>query len=213
MREEAKVCPSARHYASFLRDVHNNLRVVGDLRGRHSARYHQMVQDYRAVARELGCRRAFEHALWSSHIGSAHPGRHEPRIHARAGEATDVERRQGTVLVVDDDPDIVDMVESVLGDQGFEVLAGLAGVALQVAHDRHPDVILLDLLMPGMDGVEVSRRLRDDPVTADIPIIAMSARQHLCESAEMLLANDLLSKPFHVGDLYAAVTHWAALSR
>ena len=83
----------------------------------------------------------------------------------------------GTVLVVDDDASIVHFLEMALEDAGYTVLAAVGGEALRVAHDRHPDVILLDLMMPGMDGIEVSHRLRADPATADIPLIkAVHAR-------------------------------------
>jgi two-component system alkaline phosphatase synthesis response regulator PhoP len=79
------------------------------------------------------------------------------------------------ILVVDDDPDIVEMLHCLLHDAGYEVATADDGAALPLAHERQPRVILLDILMPGMDGVEVSRRLRADPATAPIPIIAMSA--------------------------------------
>src|SRR5579871_3721426 len=76
-----------------------------------------------------------------------------------------------TVLVVDDDPATVSFLEAALSVEGYEVLAALDEAALRVAHEQQPNVILLDLMMPGMDGVEVSQRLRADPVTAHIPII------------------------------------------
>src|SRR5919197_5985809 len=82
-----------------------------------------------------------------------------------------------TVLVVDDDPSITEFVEMALEDAGYQVLAAVGGAALQVAHDRHPDVILLDIMMPGMDGVEVSQYLQTDPATADIPPLVMSENE------------------------------------
>lgn len=115
---------------------------------------------------------------------------------------------RGTVLVVEDDSAIVDLIQEALKDEGYEVLAAMNGGALQVAHDRHPDVILLDIMMPGMDGVEVSRRLRADPDTAAIPIIAMSAHHRLQATAERMLADDRLPKPFDLDGLYDVVAHW-----
>ena len=70
---------------------------------------------------------------------------------------------KGTVLVVDDDPDIIDFLETALEDAGYLVLASVGAESLGVAHELHPDVILLDINM-GMTGVEVSQRLRDNPV-------------------------------------------------
>src|SRR5207248_1633008 len=80
---------------------------------------------------------------------------------------------------VDDDPAIVCFLREALEDEGYEVVTTVDGEALPLAHDLHPSVILLDAAMPGMDGLEVSRRLRADPVTALIPIVAMSAQQDL----------------------------------
>ena len=116
----------------------------------------------------------------------------------------------GTVLVVDDDPAIVELVETALEDQGYQVFSAVNGAALQAAHDRQPDVILLDILMPGMDGIEVSRRLRADPATAGIPIVIMSAQDRLRVAAAAMQINDQLPKPFEITGLYATVARWAS---
>ena len=113
-----------------------------------------------------------------------------------------------TVLVVDDDPSITEFVALALEDAGYQVLAAVGGAALQLAHDRHPDVILLDIMMPEMDGVEVSRHLHTDPATADIPIVVMSEQEHLQILAGRMSADDELPKPFDCQDLYATVARW-----
>lgn len=113
-----------------------------------------------------------------------------------------------TVLVVDDDPAIVELVEMALEDMGYRVLTAVNGAALAVAQDQRPGVILLDVNMPGMDGVEVSQRLRANPITADIPIVAISAHEHLQATAGLLLVDDRLSKPFLIRDLYDTVARW-----
>ncbi len=115
-----------------------------------------------------------------------------------------------TVLVVEDDPDIVDLIETALEEHGYNVLGTVDGDALQIAHDVHPAAILLDINMPGMDGVEVSRRLRADPVTAEIPIIVMSAQDRLRATGPLMEVNDRLPKPFGIADLYRVVERWAA---
>lgn len=115
---------------------------------------------------------------------------------------------KGTVLVVDDDPGIVSLLEVVLEDDGYSVLAAVGGAALQVAHDQHPDLVLLDIMMPGMDGVEVSQRLRADPQTADIPIVVMSAHDRLRATSSRMPVNDSLPKPFEMSDLCATVARW-----
>lgn len=115
----------------------------------------------------------------------------------------------GIVLVVDDDPAIVELVETALQDQGYQVLSAVNGAALQLARERQPDVILLDILMPGMDGVEISQRLRADPLTARIPIIAMSAQDRLRATSSLMPVNDRLTKPFRLAGLYSTVARWA----
>ena len=113
-----------------------------------------------------------------------------------------------TVLVVDDDAAIVGLLREMLEDHGYRVLSAAGGEALRLARETHPAVILLDLLMPGMDGFMVARCLRRDPATAHIPIIAMSAARRLWAAAPRLPADALLAKPFHFGDVCALVDHW-----
>jgi CheY-like chemotaxis protein len=114
----------------------------------------------------------------------------------------------GTVLVVDDDPSIVDLLETALTGQGYRVESAVDGAAVQRARDLQPDVILLDLMMPGMDGVEVSRRLRAAPETAAIPIVAMSAAERLGTTAAQMVVDDRLPKPFELRHVFALVARW-----
>ncbi len=115
---------------------------------------------------------------------------------------------KGTVLVVDDDPDIIDFLETPLEDAGYLVLAAVGAASLGVAHETQPDVILLDINMPGMNGVEVSQRLRDNPVTAAIPIVVMSAQDRLQATGGLMPVNDRLPKPFDLARLYKVVARW-----
>lgn len=117
---------------------------------------------------------------------------------------------KGTVLVVDDDAAISDFLQAALEFEGYEVLTAVDGVALRLAADEHPAVILLDIQMPVMDGVEVSRRLRADPRTAGIPIIAMSAGERLLHAVSSMQVDDRLAKPFSLAMLYETVARWAA---
>jgi two-component system, OmpR family, alkaline phosphatase synthesis response regulator PhoP len=114
----------------------------------------------------------------------------------------------GTVLVIDDDPAIVDFLEMALEGEGYRVLASVDGEALRLAHDLQPNLILLDIMMPGMDGVEVSRRLRADPVTAGIPIVVMSAQDRLRATAALMPIDDRLPKPFALDRLFSTVDRW-----
>ncbi|MGH9196925.1 MAG: response regulator, partial [Acidimicrobiia bacterium] len=81
------------------------------------------------------------------------------------------------ILVADDDPDIVRFVEINLRLEGFEVLtAGDGEVAVETATEERPDLVLLDIMMPKMDGLEVTQRLRNDPRTANTCIIMLTAK-------------------------------------
>jgi len=119
---------------------------------------------------------------------------------------------QRRVLVVDDDAAIVDLLETALEDEGYQVFATVGAAALPLARDLQPAVILLDINMPGMDGIEVSQRLRDDPATAHIPIIVMSAQDCLRATGPLMPVNDRLPKPFDLTVLYATVARWAQAS-
>ena len=117
-----------------------------------------------------------------------------------------------TVLVIDDDPDIQDLLQTALEDAGYHVLTAVDGAALPLAQAELPDLILLDIQMPGMDGVEVSKRLRANPITASIPIIVMSAYDRLRAVAAAMPVNDQLPKPFVMERLYGTVARWAQAS-
>jgi DNA-binding response OmpR family regulator len=119
---------------------------------------------------------------------------------------------QTLVLVVDDDAAIATFVTAALEDAGYAVAWAVDGAALPLACERHPAVILLDLVMPGMDGGEVSRRLRANTRTAAIPIIVMSAQPDLRGAVAALPVDDQLPKPFTLDELYARVAQWAALA-
>jgi CheY-like chemotaxis protein len=112
----------------------------------------------------------------------------------------------GCVLVVEDDPAIATVVEETLTAEGYEVVCTGAVGALRLARELHPDVILLDYVMPGMDGAEISRRLRADRATAAIPLILMSAcppaaRPRIPVDAE-------LPKPFDLEAMSTVVAQW-----
>ena len=82
-----------------------------------------------------------------------------------------------TVLVVDDEKDLVELVQYHLEKDGMKCLEARDGeTALQLARERNPDLIVLDLMLPGVDGLEVCRKLRKDPKTASVAIIMLTAK-------------------------------------
>ena len=110
-----------------------------------------------------------------------------------------------TVLIVDDEPKIAQLARDYLEHAGFGVLtAGEGTAALQAARTRHPDLVVLDLGLPGMDGMDVARELRRE---SDVPIIMLTARD---DEIDKLLglevgADDYLTKPFSPRELVARV--------
>jgi len=110
-----------------------------------------------------------------------------------------------TVLVVDDEPQIVQVVRDYLEHGGFSVLSAADGpTALRLARTRHPDLVILDLGLPGLDGLDVTRSLRRDGA---VPIIMLTARGD--ESDKLvgleLGADDYVTKPFSPKELVARV--------
>ena len=109
--------------------------------------------------------------------------------------------RKGKVLIAEDDPDTNSLLTELLIRKGFETVRALNGYeALAAAYRERPDLILLDLRMPGMDGYEALTRLKRDQVTQDIPIIAISAHAADVEVERQRLqalgVREFLSKPF-----------------
>lgn len=124
------------------------------------------------------------------------------------------ERRR--VLIVDDEPDLVDMLALRLESTGlFEVDRAHDGLSgLERAHRSHPDVVLLDNIMPGIDGWEVCRRLRRDPESRDAAVVIMTAGapQESQRRAREVAADALILKPYdqaEVIDTLRTVRHAA----
>ena len=113
-----------------------------------------------------------------------------------------------TVLVVDDNQDNVEIIRSILLGQGFDVrVAGDGESALHAVREKAPDLILLDIMMPGINGLEVLARLKANPRTASLPVILVTARS---EDEDVLAgyksgAEYYLTKPFNRRQLLYAI--------
>jgi DNA-binding response OmpR family regulator len=121
---------------------------------------------------------------------------------------------QSTVLVIDDEKDLLELVRYNLAKEHIDVIVandGASGLEIALAHI--PDLVLLDLMMPGMSGLEVCRQLRADPRTRRIPIIMLTAKAEESDKVVGLEmgADDYVTKPFSVRELVARVR--AALRR
>jgi DNA-binding response OmpR family regulator len=109
------------------------------------------------------------------------------------------------VLVVEDEPALLETLAYNLGRQGYEVLTAADGLtALKVAREEHPDLIVLDIMLPGLDGFEVCRILRKE---TNVPILMLTARADEVDKVVGLElgADDYLTKPFHMREFLARV--------
>lgn len=110
------------------------------------------------------------------------------------------------VLVIEDNAASQRLAASILGKNSYEVLfAGTADEGLQLARREHPDLILMDIQLPGMSGMEAAQQLKADPATASIPVIALTAFAMKGDRERMLAAgcDGYLTKPYHYRDLLA----------
>jgi len=116
---------------------------------------------------------------------------------------------RGKVLVIDDDPDIYQIVEANLTAAGYDVRGASDGLeGLRMVREYAPNVVVLDVLMPEMDGWEVLTRIESDPDTAGVPVVMLTCRS---EDADILRgleqgAVEYITKPFYPEDLVATIT-------
>lgn len=112
---------------------------------------------------------------------------------------------KGTILVVDDEDEIVQFVQDALEDEGYAVCTAFdGGQALKVARQREPDLVILDIMLPGRDGFAICKELRED---LDIPILFLSAKQSDADKIQgfSVGADDYVMKPFSMKELIARV--------
>ena len=106
---------------------------------------------------------------------------------------------KGRILVVDDEIYIVHILDFSLGMEGYEVITALDGEqALEKARTEKPDLIVLDIMMPKLDGYETCKRLKADPITKDMPVILLSAKGRNVDQKVgfEVGADDYITKPF-----------------
>jgi len=121
---------------------------------------------------------------------------------------TDALAQPPVLLVADDDEDILTLVQLRLARSGFEVLVARDGdEALRIAQERHPDLAVLDWMMPRSTGIDVLRELRRNEETADIPVVLLTARAQEADVEEGLAAgaSDYIPKPFSPQELASRV--------
>jgi len=115
-----------------------------------------------------------------------------------------------TILIVDDSRTVVHMLKTALTQAGYTVLAAADGErGIQLARSHRPDLILMDVIMPGINGFQATRLLRKDQITQDIPIIIISGSEQATEKVWVMRlgANDFIPKPIERGALFIKVEH------
>jgi DNA-binding response OmpR family regulator len=113
------------------------------------------------------------------------------------------------ILCVEDEPEMIALIRLILGRRGFEVKGANGGVeGLKMIHQEKPDLILLDLMMPDMDGWEVYQRIKADEKTRNIPVIVVTAKAQSIDKVlglHIAKVDDYIAKPFNPQELLASV--------
>ncbi|MCB9454938.1 MAG: response regulator [Anaerolineaceae bacterium] len=113
------------------------------------------------------------------------------------------------VVCIEDEPQMIDLVKLILSRDGFEVIGAPSGFeGLQVVEDVQPDLVLLDLMMPDIDGWEVYQRMKANPTTSSIPVIVVTARAQSIDKVlglHIAKVDDYITKPFGPAELLQSV--------
>jgi len=169
--------------------------LVAAIEAGSDGRLLETLQDLHANARE---QRRLAETLRARLLGTIAAPRTEPAL------------RRPLVLIVDDSPDNRDMAAMLLETSGFDTITagnGLEGVI--VAHYTRPAVVIMDVAMPVLDGVQATRLLKASPVTADINVIAYTAKMTLDDAPQSRLFADVLKKPASPERIVGAVQRFA----
>jgi CheY-like chemotaxis protein len=125
-----------------------------------------------------------------------------------------MEAGQAKIMVVEDDPDLMRLITHTLKTAGFDVVQAYGGEdALRKVKMHRPDLILTDLAMPKMSGVEVIHQVKNDPETREIPCVAVTAFMwdHIAQSASQVGCDGFVSKPFNSVRLLQEVAKYVPL--
>lgn len=113
-----------------------------------------------------------------------------------------------TIIIIEDDPDILDMMTYILKDEGYDVIGSMDCSPLANLQTCKPDLILLDNRLPDVSGGDACRKLKEDAATKHIPVVLISANQHIEQLAGESLADSYVSKPFDLEELLVVVRHF-----
>ncbi len=119
------------------------------------------------------------------------------------------QRPQKRILCIEDEPEMIDLIRLILGRRGFEVSGATGGKAgLEAVRAERPDLVLLDLMMPDMDGWEVYQQMKADEATRHIPVIVVTAKAQSIDKVlglHIAKVDDYIAKPFSPQELLSSV--------
>lgn len=114
------------------------------------------------------------------------------------------------IVVIEDNPDISDIMDFILKDEGHEVIGSEDGSIIEQFAQLQPDLVLMDELLPGARGSECCKQLKSNPATRHIPVILVSTMPHLETIAQKSGADGFLEKPFNIGRLSEIIREYAS---
>ncbi len=121
----------------------------------------------------------------------------------------DDRRLQKHILCIEDEPEMIDLIRLILGRRGFEVSGATGGKAgLEAVREERPDLVLLDLMRPDMDGWEVYQQMKADESTRHIPVIVVTAKAQSIDKVlglHIATVDDYIAKPFSPQELLSSV--------
>ncbi len=120
-----------------------------------------------------------------------------------------VDKAGKRILCIEDEPEMIDLIRLILGRRGFEVLGATGGTeGIKAVREQLPDLVLLDLMMPDMDGWEVYQQMKADETTRNIPVIVVTAKAQSIDKVlglHIAKVDDYISKPFSPQELLNSV--------
>lgn len=121
----------------------------------------------------------------------------------------DTTKANKTILCIEDESEMIDLIKLILGRKGFDVKGATGGIeGIKIVRELKPDLVLLDLMMPDMDGWEVYQQMKAEPATRDIPVIVVTAKaQNIDKVLGLHIAkvDDYIAKPFSPQELLESV--------
>lgn len=135
----------------------------------------------------------------------------------REEQNMDAQETKKTVVCIEDEPEMIDLVRLILGRKGFELIGAMGGrEGLETVRRVKPDLVLLDLMMPDIDGWEVYQQMKADPTLKDIPVIVVTAKAQSIDKVlglHIAKVDDYVTKPFGPQELLQSVEKVLGMER